>query len=480
MPVYPGFIGPAYRSQSMLADCERLVNLYPEKMESRGAKYPYALYPTPGLLTFVRASVNAVRAMFAEKARAFALFGGQLKEVFSDGTTTDRGAVLPTDVNPGQVAWNGDGGNQLFLTSGDAGHLFNLTTNVLTLNVITGAAFCGMLDGYFLALDVTTSTLKLSPLLNGLVWDPTQVTQRSTAPDPWLSMLIGLREVWLFGKTSTDVYYDAGDFPFPLKPIPGAFMKQGIAAPYSAAFLNNSAIWLAQNDDGARVVMRARGYTPFRVSDHGVEYAISRYARVDDAVGMVYQDLGHNFYVLNFPSANATWVYDDATGFWHERGTWNIATGNYDAWHPQYHMYAFNQHLVGDRNDGVIYTMDSSLGLDANSAPLRRLRRGPALTQDLQQMSFAEFQLFLEVGLGLVTGQGSDPKVMLRTSNDGGKTFGNIRTRSAGRIGEFRRRVIFRRWGQARDRVPEVTVTDPIPWRFVNALVRPRGQQAAA
>jgi hypothetical protein len=50
-----------------------------------------------------------------------------------------------------------------------------------------------------------------------------------------------------------------------------------------------------------------------------LEYAIQSYGNITDAIGYTYQQDGHPFYVLIFPSAEATWVYDVSTQLWHER-----------------------------------------------------------------------------------------------------------------------------------------------------------------
>lgn len=64
-----------------------------------------------------------------------------------------------------------------------------------------------------------------------------------------------------------------------------------------------------------------------------------------------------------------------------------------------------------------------------------------------------------------------DPQVMLHWSDDGGKTWGNEHWVSAGAIGKFLTRILWRRLGRARDRVYELVVTDPIPWRIVDAYL---------
>jgi len=70
---------------------------------------------------------------------------------------------------------------------------------------------------------------------------------------------------------------------------------------------------------------------------------------------------------------------------------------------------------------------------------------------------------------------GTDPQVMLRFSNDGGKTWINQPQRSAGKIGEYTKRIRWNRLGCARRRVFEVSVTDPIPWKLVGAYLTAMG-----
>lgn len=153
---------------------------------------------------------------------------------------------------------------------------------------------------------------------------------------------------------------------------------------------------------------------------------------------------------------------------------WDTASASERAWRPCCHMYAFGKHLVGDRDSGVLYEMDVTSGLDADEAPIRRVRRPPALFDENRILRIAEFEVYLEAGLGLpgaATVQGNDPQVMLRFSPNG-KRWGNTRTRSAGKQGEFDSGVIFSMVGSGRSPQVEVSVTDPIPWRLIDAFVR--------
>lgn len=471
---YRGFLGPSYASQSPIADAELCINFYTEQMESEGAASRWALYPTPGVIPYVVANIGSrVRQLYSIAAlnveRCFAVISNTLFDVAADTTLTNRG-TLAEDTNIATLISNGDGGGQLFATSGSKGYCLDLVTNVLT-NPVNAVTVASMVDGYIVALDATTSTLKISDLFDANTWDPTQFAQRTAQPDPWKALIVNYNEIWLLGSQTSEVWYDAGNFPFPFALRPGAIMQQGIAATFSAAVLDGSVIWLALNQNGQNQVVAASGYVPARISNHAMEWQISRYPRVDDATAWVYEDQGHPFYVLNFPTAGATWVYDKSTQQWHQRGTWIAETNSYDAWHPQCHTFAFGKHLVGDRNAPTIYQMDVTFGFDVDGRPIRRVRRAPTMQKELARLYLGKFELDMETGLGLQSGQGSDPQVLLRWSKDGSQTWGNYRTKSAGKIGQYRTRVAWERNGMGRLPVPEIVVSDPVPFRITNAFI---------
>jgi hypothetical protein len=473
MARYPSFVGPSYRSQSKIADDERCVNWYPEKIEAPNGKADWVLYPTPGFELYATAGSGPIRGFYTLNGRTFVVSGSSLYEIASDGSVTLRGTGLnDLDGTPVTICGNGDGGGQLFITSGSKGYIYNLTTNVLAFE-IDGATQGGFIDGFFLALDPQTSTLKISELEDGSTWDPLQIAQRNAGADRWAGMIVSHKEIWLFGSQTTEVWYNAGASPFPFQPNPSVFINHGILAPYSAAILDNAPIWLGQSTDGGGIVYRANGYTPQRVSTHALEYALSTYDTLLDAQAWTYQEQGHSFYVLTFPDAGVTWVYDVSTGAWHERGAW---TGTEFTTLPVFgHTYAYGLHLTGDSTTGAVYRMGVDLSSDGGGRTLRRLRRAPHLSKENTLIAFDKLQLDLEVGLGLATGQGEDPQIMLRWSNDGGQTWGNEHWVSGGLQGAYRARAIWRRLGAARDRVFEVSVTDPIPWRIIDAWIDVRG-----
>ena len=185
-----------------------------------------------------------------------------------------------------------------------------------------------------------------------------------------------------------------------------------------------------------------------------------------------YQQDGHNFYVLIFPSANTTWVYDAATNAWHERAAWT--NGDFTRHRSNCQMAFNNEIVVGDFQNGNIYAFDLDDYTDNNQIQkwLRSWRALPTGQNNLKRTTQHSLQLDLETGTGLNLGQGDDPQVMLRWSDDGGHTWSNEHWISIGKIGQFYRRAIWRRLGMTlklRDRVYEVSMTDPVKTAIMGA-----------
>lgn len=471
MSALSGFCGGSYVSQSPLANNAFTVNLYPETNEDPDALSKVSLYPTPGLDLFATLPQGPVRGIFGQSGRMLAVGGMNLYDVSASGVVTLRGA-MNFDNQIATMTTNGDGGGQLFTVSGETGYILDLTTNVLT-SAVNDVTIGAMLDGFFLALDVDTSTLKISDLLDGLTWDPLQVAQRSTASDPWKSLLVVGRNIWLFGEFTSEIWYNSGD-TFPFAPFPGALIQQGIAATFAAAQVGTNVVWLAQNAQGMRTVVKAQGITTTKISTYAMDISLSSLSSVSDAECYSYQERGHTFWVLNVESANLTAVWDDTESKWHHRGDWNIPENQYDVDRPRVHTAIYDRHLVGDRTSGAIYTMSTEIATNADGVGIRRYRRTPGLQHEQTQTTCHALRLFLEPGLGLQTGQGSNPLVSLRYSDDGGKTWSNELQREAGAQGKYRHIVEWNRLGSYRyPRVWEIVMSDPIPWRVLGAWENP-------
>jgi hypothetical protein len=475
---FPRFIGGSDPAQSPLVDVERTVNFYVEHGDVD------ALYPTPGFRSFVGPTAGIVdvgtRALWGGRTsgtteQCFGVIGASLYEVFADQTVTRRGPVA-IDANPAQIVYNGTAGGQLLVSAGGNAYCYDLAAKTLT-QVLTGdATMIAILDERGVALNANTGIARYSALNNFNTWDPTNFFQNSTTSDPWLMMLADRnRELWFIGEKTGQVYYTTTDPDNAYLPIPGAVFGYGTLGSFAGAVAGQNLVWLGRNEDGSGFVVSARGYVPQIVSSYAVNTALAGYARsgrrLSDAEIVAYHDQGHTFWNLGLPSANATWSFDVEQPNWHERGAWNAPLNQYDLWRPRAHCYVFGQHLVGDRATGTIATMDTTFGTEIDGSAIRRLRRAPAFNVERKRVRYDQFELLVETGLGVAAGQGSAPVVMLRYSDDAGRTWSNERQASAGRMGDFAHRVYWNQLGISANRVFEVSMTDPIPWRITDALV---------
>jgi hypothetical protein len=466
-------------SQSLVANCERCVNWYPEVMQSQYAPTGATLYPTPGTEVRLTVPKSGARAFWSSGDRAFSIFGDTLYEVYDNWAYLSRGTVVQ-DSNPATISYNGITGGQLFITSGTNGYTYDLATNTLTTVLAGEATMGGMLNARFLAFNVTNGKVRLSGLNDGLTWDPLLYFQRTLAPDPWQAMVVNGSEIWMVGQVTGEVWYDSGAYPQPMAPVPGSAFSYGTPAPFSVGMVAGSVVWVARTAHGQGMIVGARGYTPQEISNFSVATALSGFSRtssINDAEILVYEQDGHQFACWSFPSAKSTWVYDATLGAWHERGTWSSTAMAFSAWSPRVHGFAFGQHLVGSRTSGALLAMDVSYGTD-NGATIRRLRIPPPLwAPSSQRIQVSRLEVICEPGLGTLAGQGADPKMMMRTSNDA-KTWSSERLASAGKMGDYSRRLVWNRCGSS-DKlwVPELTVTDPIPWRLAGATLEGSGFQ---
>ena len=456
-------LGSTYVTRSINAADNRMVNLYPEIIPE-GGKEPAYLLRCPGLRYITNVGSGPIRGLWTFNGYGYVVSGTSLFKIDSNFNFTFKGTVLGTS-----MVNMSDNGIQLFIADTQFGYIYNANTDVfaqITDPDFYGAVGVGFIDGYFVYNQPDSQKFWVTTLYDGSSVDPLDFASAEGSPDNLVTLIVDHREVWLFGTNSVEVWYNAGLQDFPLARIQGAFNEIGCAAAYSVAKLDNALFWLGSDARGKGIVYRSKGYTGERVSTHAIEWQIQQYANIADAVAYTYQQDGHAFYVLNFPTANTTWVYDVATGAWHERAGWLNDTFTRHRGNCQ--MFFSNTVVIGDYVSGDLYAFDQRVYDDAGQIQkwLRSWRALPTGQNDLKRTTQHSLQLDCETGVGLDANvQGTNPQVMLRWSDDGGHTWSNEHWKSMGAIGDYGHRTIWRRLGMTlkiRDRVYELSGTDPV------------------
>lgn len=466
MASYQGFIGQAYTSQAVTVAADRSINLYCESVDAdagyQAGKAPMVLYRTPGLNLLQTLPDAPVRAEFAINGRVFAVAGQTFFELTSATTNVKWGSVAASTL-PAQMCSNGV---QVLILSGGLGYIFNLTTNIFS-PIAEGGGFPAnavsitTIDTYFLALAGDTSEFYISSPLDGTTWNALNFSG-SEEPDNAVAIAESHLYLWIFGQDDIVIFEDTGASITPFQRVPGSQIEQGCGAAASILTADNTLMWLGMDARGSNVFYRADGFLPTRISNYGVETALAGYSTTSDCVGYSYQDEGHLFCVWHFPTANATWVYDVGEKKWHERLLWTPSAMAWSASLARYHVSAFGMHIVGDYTSGNLYQMSEAFATE-NGANIRWLRSAPYLSNEEVTLIHHRLQLDMQTGDGVAGAPDYEPQVMLRYSDDGGRTWSDEIWESCGATGEYLTRVLFNRLGDSRRRAYEASGTDPIP-----------------
>ena len=503
-------LGSAYVARSVNAADNRMINLFPEIIPEGGST-PAFLNRAPGLRLEVAVGTGPIRGMWTFNSYLYVASGNTLYKVDTQYNVT----ALGTLANDGPVSMTDDG---TYLGVACNGPTFYYNSATDTFGEITdpdfpGALTISYLNGYFVFIEPDSQKVWTAELLDPTSIDPLAFASAEGSPDGLVSSITDHSEVWLFGTNSVEVWYNSGAVDFPLQRIQGAFNEIGCAATFSVAKLDNGLFWLGSDARGRGIVYRSNGYTGVRISTHAVEWQIQQYGDISDAIAYTYQQDGHAFYVLTFPTANATWVYDVATQAWHERASYT--NGDFGRHRSNCQVAFNNEVLVGDYQNGNLYAFDLEVYADFNRTQkwLRSWRALPTgQINDRKRTAQHSLQLDAETGVGLpgitevpghiylspliIVGTFNivdevqivnsidnyvEPQVMLRWSDDGGHTWSNEYWRSMGPVGGYGTRVIWRRLGMTmklRDRVYEVSGTDPVKIAITGAILQVSGTNA--
>lgn len=458
--------GGAYTARSLIANAQRCVNLFPEiNPESEQAPVPVTHYLTPGLVTRVTPTAGVVRGVYAtSKGALYVVIGSSVYFISSTYTATFMGSIAAGS-DPVSMS---DNGGIVVLVDGGVATGWWWTNGGVVLNPIVDPNFLGgnnvqFLDGYFIFALSFTQVFYLSPAYwDGVApLDPTQIASKTGGADPIMSLEVIHRELWLIGSLTTEVWYNSGAADFPFERQPGVFIEHGSLAINSSASADVAIFWLGNDRQGRCVVFMAREYQARRISTHAIEDVFQTYSSVSDAIGFTYQQDGHTFFFLTFPTADKTWVYDLATEEWHERTWTDPATGIEHRHRANTCASAYNRIIVGDWQNGRLYSFELDTYSDAGD-PIVRRRGFPHFVKNGKRISYASFIADMEVGT--VQAIVGTPVVNLRWSDTRGATWGNAISMDMrfGQTDQYYRSLLVRRMGMARDRVFELY------WSFAN------------
>ncbi len=443
------FLGGTYVSRSRNLAYSRAVNIYPETVETKQGKAVGAFYGTPGLDSLSTLGSGPIRAGIVAMGAAYVVSGnGVYKLTTSSWTGTLLGTIGTVSGNVTMTS----NSTQLLISDGVAGYLVTLSTGALT-TVATfpaGGATLAYQDGFALTNIAGTNQFNQSNLNDLSVWNALNFSTADGQPGNIQALVDLNREVWVLCDNNVEVWLNAGLAGFAFQRLAGVYMEVGCIAPASAVHnANQHVMWLGQSENGRGIAYMAKGYTPERISTHAIERVWQGYSNITDAIGYTYQQEGHTFYVLSFPSGDSTWVYDTGVGMWHERASLG-SDGLFRRHWPSVHFSFNNKNVVGDYRNGNLYAYNLNTYTDAGTTKkwLRSWRAWPPGQEKMVPYRFNSLQIDCQTGVDIPAG--TEPLMMLRYSNDGGWNWSSEKMVKAGAVGETAKRVLFRRLGSTR------------------------------
>jgi len=457
------FVGPTYNGRSSKINGQRTVNLYP-KLEKPGAKTPIALYGTPGLNQIGTKGTGPTRSNGVKfSSKLYFVSGNELISVDSSNVFTTIG-ILNTGGSRCELA---AGRTYIMVVDGTDGYTYDGTTfaQITDADFPASPSFVSYNKGRFVVNKGSSDEFAISDDENPTSWQPLEFASAENNPDDILAHASTESDLYFIGSATTEVFFYSGNADFPYDPYPNGTMEVGIEAAHSLAQFSGGLVWLASNDEGDAYVVHMQGLTATPISTPEIEWQISEFTIKNDAIGAIYRQAGRIFYVLTFPSADKSFCFDltpDGRD-WHERKSYQLGR-----WRVAGIGYLAGKVICGDYDNAKFYKLDFNT-YDEDGAVLERIRIAPVIHKTRKVMTFWEVIVELKTGVGLTTGQGSDPQIMLSYSDDGGETWSSELWETLGKIGERLTEVKWEQLGDSKERIFQIKVTDPVEVEILGA-----------
>lgn len=450
------------RSRAPQLNNEHLLNWMTERQPAE-AKSQAPLFGCPGILLHALTGGAPSRGACMFQGSAMFVQGQVLWEIKQNGASVVRGVGILGTLPVGMAS----NGIQLMIVNGVHGWTFDFTNG---LQQVTSPAFqpartVDVLDDYFLFDARDTREWFISSLLDGRTYSGLDFASAEGGQGNVIAVRQNLQLVFIFCVDHIELWYDAGTADFPFQRYTGGIINYGTISPYSIVKTDGALFFLGTD----HIFYRLQANVPIRISTHPIERFIAAEPDIQFAQCFTFTVEGHKLIFLTLPSQQVTLCYDISTGKWHERDSVDANFNSLGQYRVSCALEAYSKVLVGDAYDGRIGSINWD-DFREYDLPMRGLIDTVTQHADRHNIFCSRFELDMEAGVGLTTGQGSNPQIMLRKTTDGGKTFGNAQPwRSIGKQGEFTTRLRWLRQGKARQMGWQLYITDPVRWTIIAA-----------
>jgi hypothetical protein len=469
MRIVPMF-GEGIAGKSYVVTRQRRLNCYFENRRD-GDKTKIAVYGTPGLVAAFQPSTplnQPLRGFLGTQSALYIVAYNQFQSLTATGASLATG-TLGTTAGIVSMAFSP---TQVVIADGAAGYLYvpsTTTFSTIAANFPNGARTTTFVAGFFVAEQPGTAQFWVSNVNDGSTWNALAFASASSYSDNILAVDNLLGNLILFSQLHMEFWQNVGTTPQPFAPILSAANEFGLAAIFSRAHVSQTIIFLAQTREGQVQFVQVSGYSVTVISNPDLEYIINQFSVVSDAVGLSYEIDTHKFYQVSFPTANRSFLFDTSTALWSDVQTGPSVIpsrhwGNLSA-------YYAGKTLISDYATNQVYTQSVNQFTDNGQIIIREIITRHILS-NFNRVRISLVYLDMETGVGLQTGQGSNPQIMLQYSKDNGRTWSAERWVTSGLVGQYLTRVLWRRFGSTRDATFRIRMSDPVKFVITEGAIK--------
>lgn len=423
-----------------------------------------------------------------EKGVVVAVCNQNIYKITEAGAKTDITSDQLTGNNRVSFAEVVQGDASHHLAMADGGNIISwdgvgvATAQIADGDAPTSVKFVSFLDGYLLATNENNS-FYWSDLNDFDSWTGSSIASAETNNDNITAIRMMFRELVLFGEQTVEIWYSTGDSDVFTRRL-GAEIERGCFVPQTIQSINDVLIFFDSN----RRVSMLTGRTPQVVST-SIDRELANLTVVTDAYADILQADGRGFYVLTFPTEERTFVYDFQSNGWCEWGWWDAPNNVYRHHRAKCSVYVpeWGKHLIGDRANGKVYTVDDAYYADDDVLIRMKLKTGHIDHGTFVRKRSNKLRLHTKRGVavsdpiladGTYTADGSEeadgdageptPELSIRWRDDGGP-WGNesLQSLGLGYVGENKFLIDLFRLGIYRTRQYEIVQTDKVEFRLM-------------
>lgn len=451
--------GGYYESKSLPMSAQNCINWIPTVAE-QGSLSNGALMTPLGITQNTTTGALPNRGAQVMSGVPYYVSGSSLYSISSSGTVTTIGTIA----GDGRVSMANNGSKLCIVVPGGSAYVYDgITFESISDPDYRASDTVVFKDGYFVFTASDGSVFFNSELNDPANIDPLDFGTAEINPDRIIAAHVNHNELFILGEETIEIFQNVGGSGFPFQRIPGANIQKGCYAKFSPVEFDNTFMFIGGGLNEKAAIWRvASSQSAQKISTDAIDYAIQKFTdeEIADAFSFTFTTDGQFVVGFTFESAripSVTFCYNGTSQKWFQ-----LQTGvNDNRWSVNSIVRAYGKLLCGHNIDGRIGYFDD-VYTEYGETIYRERTTQPYIIDGTSSV-WPETELTIESGAGLTAGQGSDPQIRKSFSDDGGRTFSAEQSRSFGKIGEYKKRAIWRRNGRVPSyRVERFTVTDPV------------------